>query len=64
MVVSRREVLRGALLLGAFLALPAGRLVRRAGEMRVVRALRGRLYPGPVKPLEVSETVSPGRWAG
>jgi hypothetical protein len=39
-------------------------LADRMAPRRVVTAVRGRLFPGQVRPLREEEIRTPGRWSG
>lgn len=64
MEVGRRTFLGLMLAAGAALAAPMLPLFRRILPARFVEAVRSRLYPGPVRPLDMAEIRKPGRWAG
>lgn len=56
-----RSLARFSLALLVWPVLPV--TVRRA-PLRFVEALRGRWYPGPIKPANQHTMTQPGRWAG
>lgn len=60
MEVKRRGLLRFALAAGALLLLPLARLL----PARVLTAVRGRRYPGPVAALDPARMRRPARWSG
>ena len=39
-------------------------LTRRLVPLRVVRAMRGRFFPGKVRPLNEEDIQTPGKWSG
>jgi len=57
----RRAFLGSLLAAAAALALP---LLRGLLPARWTEAVRGRLYPGPVRDMDPAEVRRPGRWAG
>jgi hypothetical protein len=64
LVMKRRKFLGMILGAGVTFATGAWRTVERAVPARVLTALRGRRYPGPVSTLSDEEIKRPGRWAG
>lgn len=64
MEVGRRRFLGGLLAVGAALLAPLLPHLERLLPARCVEAVRGRLYPGPVREMDEGEVGSPGRWAG
>ncbi|GEM_PF-1384810 len=63
-VMSRRGFLLRITALCAVIAVPMARWIRQTEDTRVVQALRGRYYPGPVRPLDQESVSRPGKWAG
>jgi len=64
MAMRRRRLLRLVLGLGATAAAPLLPLLERFLPARVVHAIRGRRYPGPIEPLREEEIRKPARWRG
>lgn len=64
MAMRRRRVLRLLLGAGAAATAPLLPLLERLLPARVVHAIRGRRYPGPVEPLRDEEISRPARWMG
>jgi hypothetical protein len=60
----RREFLLKVTALCAIIALPMVRLVRQTEDTKVVRALRGKFYPGPVRPLDKENLSRSEKLAG
>lgn len=50
--------------MGAGLLAPLLPHLERLLPVRCVQAVRGRIYPGPVKEIDDGEIGGPGRWAG
>lgn len=64
MAINRRGLLVKISLLLAIIAIPMTRFFRQTAKARVVRAMPGRVYPGPVRPLDDENIRRPGEWAG
>ena len=64
MGIARRRFVRFITGTVAGLAVPIGWLAARVVPIRCVRAVRSRLYPGPLKRLDNADIKRPGRWAG
>jgi hypothetical protein len=64
MAVRRRTFLGLLAGAGAAMALPLLPLLERILPARVTTAIRSRIYPGPIKPLDEGEVAKPGRWRG
>lgn len=62
--MSRRGFLLKVTALCAIIAAPMIVGIRLVEDTRVVRALRGKFYPGPVRPLDKENVSRPGKWAG
>ena len=63
-VMNRRNFLLKVTALCTVIAVPMGVWLRQAEDTKVVRALRGKIYPGPVRPLDKESVSRRGKWAG
>jgi hypothetical protein len=64
MALRRRRFLRILLGVGATAVAPLLPLLERCLPARVVHAIRGHRYPGPVEPLRDEDIQEPARWMG
>jgi hypothetical protein len=61
---NRREFLKTFSGFGAVAAFGASRLLQKMTRSKFVRAVRAKLYPGPVASLKHDDIIKPGPWAG
>ncbi|HIJ65604.1 MAG TPA: hypothetical protein HPP77_06580 [Candidatus Hydrogenedentes bacterium] len=64
MDIARRGFLKGALGAVALAAAPALWLFARLAPRRIIEAIPGRRYPGPLRRRDDAAVRKPGRWAG
>ena len=64
MVMNRRSFLLNLAALCAVVTVPVAGWLRQVADTSVIRALRGKPYPGPLQPLKEEEIKRPGKWAG
>ena len=60
--MTRRSLLK-AVIAAVFIA-PLARATKWVAPRHVTEAIRARFYPGPLKPLDLSEILRNSKWAG
>jgi len=64
MEVTRRKFTKALLAGAAVVATGVWRFLREGGPRRTVQAVRARLFPGKVIPLDEEDVRAPAKWAG